>query len=85
MEPPVAPRPQGQGKQPVAFPKLEKLDPSEPHSFFQPVKRINDGPDVARFLTSKAYQSRRRRRAPRRQTRAAEIPPAQAAPADPRS
>ncbi|KAI0009215.1 Phosphotyrosyl phosphatase activator [Xylariaceae sp. FL0662B] len=39
-----------------SFPVLEILDPSAPHTFIKPVKQINDGPDVARFLTSKAYR-----------------------------
>lgn len=39
-----------------SFPQLEILNPSEPHAFSDPSKRINDGPDVARFLTSKAYR-----------------------------
>lgn len=39
-----------------SFPQLEILDPSEPHTFSIPSKCINDGPDVARFLTSKAYR-----------------------------
>lgn len=38
------------------FPQLEVLDPSSAHSFAVPSKCINDGPDVARFLTSKAYR-----------------------------
>ncbi|KAI1078083.1 Phosphotyrosyl phosphatase activator [Whalleya microplaca] len=38
------------------FPVLETLDPSAPHTFIKPVKQINDGPDVAQFLTSKAYR-----------------------------
>lgn len=40
----------------TTFAKLELLDPSVPHTFIQPAKRINDGPDVAHFLTSKAYR-----------------------------
>lgn len=39
-----------------SFPQLEILNPSEPHTFSDPCKCINDGPDVARFLTSKAYR-----------------------------
>lgn len=34
---------------------LQKLDPSNTHTFSDPVKRINEGNDVAFFLTSKAY------------------------------
>ncbi|KAK3332148.1 hypothetical protein B0T19DRAFT_414888 [Cercophora scortea] len=41
---------------PPTFPKLEILDPLSPHCFLRPVKRINEGPDVARFLTSQAYR-----------------------------
>ena len=39
-----------------SFPRLEVLDPATPHTFSTPSKQINDGPDVARFLTSKAYR-----------------------------
>lgn len=39
-----------------SFPELEILQPSTPHTFHAPSKRINDGPDVSRFLTSKAYR-----------------------------
>lgn len=38
------------------FPVLEVLDPSKPHQFINPVKRINEGLDVSHFLTSKAYR-----------------------------
>lgn len=41
---------------PTSFPQLEILDPSTPHTFHAPSKCINDGPDVTRFLTSKAYR-----------------------------
>jgi serine/threonine-protein phosphatase 2A activator len=34
---------------------LPLLDQSKPHKFIPPVKRINDGQDVPRFLTSRAY------------------------------
>ncbi|CEN61937.1 Putative Phosphotyrosyl phosphatase activator [Aspergillus calidoustus] len=34
---------------------LPKLDRSAGHTFVQPSKRINEGQDVAEFLTSKAY------------------------------
>ncbi|KAI1196391.1 phosphotyrosyl phosphatase activator [Nemania serpens] len=51
--PPQPTRPQ----QPEAnFPMLEVLDPAAPHIFLSPAKQINDGPDVARFLASKAYR-----------------------------
>ncbi|KAI1488184.1 serine/threonine-protein phosphatase-like protein 2A activator 1 [Biscogniauxia mediterranea] len=39
-----------------AFPILETLDPLSTHTFIKPTKQINDGPDVSRFLTSKAYR-----------------------------
>ncbi|ROW13506.1 hypothetical protein VPNG_04423 [Cytospora leucostoma] len=39
-----------------SFSQLEILNPSEPRTFSVPSKCINDGPDVARFLTSKAYR-----------------------------
>lgn len=35
--------------------KLMVLDPSRPHTFLKPVKTINEGQDVPRFLTSQAY------------------------------
>lgn len=35
---------------------LEVLDLSSPPDFIKPSKRINEGPDVARFLTSLAYR-----------------------------
>lgn len=34
---------------------LSVIDRSQPHTFVKPVKRINEGHDVPRFLTSKAY------------------------------
>lgn len=39
-----------------SFPQLEILQSSTPHTFHAPSKRINDGPDVSHFLTSKAYR-----------------------------
>lgn len=39
-----------------SFPQLEILEPSSSHTFATPRKCIEDGPDVARFLTSKAYR-----------------------------
>ncbi|KAF3761480.1 rotamase PTPA-1 [Cryphonectria parasitica EP155] len=39
-----------------SFPQLEILDPADPHIFLDPSKCIHDGPDVARFLISKAYR-----------------------------
>jgi serine/threonine-protein phosphatase 2A activator len=36
--------------------KLPLLDPNTPHTFTAPVKRIHEGPDVARFLASHAYR-----------------------------
>ncbi|KAK3342497.1 Phosphotyrosyl phosphate activator protein-domain-containing protein [Neurospora tetraspora] len=49
------------GSSPTTFPplpKLEILNPSTlpPHRFLRPAKRINEGPDVSHFLTSKAYR-----------------------------
>lgn len=41
---------------PTSFTQLQVLDSSAPHTFRVPSKCINDGPDVARFLTSKAYR-----------------------------
>lgn len=41
---------------PAAFPQLEILDPSTPHTFGAPGKCINEGHDVARFLISEAYR-----------------------------
>lgn len=52
MEPPK----QAAGSQTAKLPRLEVLSPSVPHSFSAPSKCINEGPDVARFLTSKAYR-----------------------------
>lgn len=39
-----------------SFPELETLDPSHFHTFTSPSKCINEGHDVPRFLTSKAYR-----------------------------
>ncbi|KAI1472866.1 Phosphotyrosyl phosphatase activator [Daldinia caldariorum] len=39
-----------------SFPVLEIWDPSKKYAFIKPSKKINDGPDVAKFLTSKAYR-----------------------------
>ncbi|KAF3062456.1 Serine/threonine-protein phosphatase 2A activator 1 [Daldinia childiae] len=39
-----------------SFPVLEIWDPSKKYTFIKPTKQINDGPDVARFLTTKAYR-----------------------------
>ncbi|KAI9151959.1 phosphotyrosyl phosphatase activator PTPA [Paramyrothecium foliicola] len=39
-----------------AVPTLEVLDLSSFPAFTKPVKRINDGPDVSRFLTTLAYR-----------------------------
>lgn len=39
-----------------SFPQLEILDHSHPHMFINPSKCINEGHDVPRFLTSKAYR-----------------------------
>lgn len=51
MDPPPAP-----DADPHPFPTLPLLDPTAPHAFATPVKRINEGPDVDRFLTSRAYR-----------------------------
>jgi serine/threonine-protein phosphatase 2A activator len=48
MEPPAPPA--------KGFPRLEPLDPSRPHEFLLPKKEINDGHDVTRFFTTKAYR-----------------------------
>ncbi|KAH8816174.1 serine/threonine-protein phosphatase-like protein 2A activator 1 [Xylogone sp. PMI_703] len=40
---------------PSHFNKLAVLDPSKPHKFIRPTKRINEGHDVTHFLSSKAY------------------------------
>ncbi|KAM0331415.1 hypothetical protein ACHAQA_003088 [Verticillium albo-atrum] len=37
-------------------PTLTVLDPSTPHTFQTPGKRINEGPDVSTFLASKAHR-----------------------------
>ncbi|ETS78100.1 Serine/threonine-protein phosphatase 2A activator 1 [Pestalotiopsis fici W106-1] len=52
MEP--SPNPTFNAKSP--FVTLEVLDPSTIHAFVSPTKEINDGPDVSRFLVSKAYR-----------------------------
>ncbi|KAI1337080.1 Phosphotyrosyl phosphatase activator [Xylariaceae sp. FL0016] len=39
-----------------SFPLLETIDASATLNFIKPVKQINDGPDVSKFLTSKAYR-----------------------------
>ncbi|KKY33579.1 putative serine threonine-protein phosphatase 2a activator 1 [Diaporthe ampelina] len=52
MEPPK----QATGQQTAKLPQLEVLNPTVSHSFSAPSKCINEGPDVARFLTSKAYR-----------------------------
>ncbi|KAK3349937.1 hypothetical protein B0T25DRAFT_457489 [Lasiosphaeria hispida] len=59
MEPPAPPGPSAAQTTPAtAFPKLEILPKSSfaSHHFLRPAKRINDGPDVAHFLTSEAYR-----------------------------
>ncbi|KAK6217757.1 hypothetical protein LQW54_003266 [Pestalotiopsis sp. IQ-011] len=52
MEPP--PNPTFNAKSPFAT--LDLLDPAVPHKFISPAKEINDGPDVSRFLVSRAYR-----------------------------
>jgi serine/threonine-protein phosphatase 2A activator len=39
-----------------SLPKLSLLDLTAPHSFVTPAKRIHEGTDVSRFLTSFAYR-----------------------------
>lgn len=51
MDPPPAPK-----ADPQPFPTLPLLDPAAPHEFTTPTKRINEGTDVDRFLTSRAYR-----------------------------
>ncbi|KAI0169011.1 Phosphotyrosyl phosphatase activator [Hypoxylon sp. FL1284] len=51
--PPSVQQPKTSG---IEFPVLETWDSSAQHRFIKPVKQINDGPDVAKFLTSKAYR-----------------------------
>ncbi|KAJ6438926.1 DNA repair protein rhp26 [Purpureocillium lavendulum] len=41
---------------PLPLPTLQRIDASAPPAFVKPVKRINEGPDVARFLASLAYR-----------------------------
>ncbi|GBF66447.1 serine/threonine-protein phosphatase 2A activator [Trichophyton mentagrophytes] len=40
----------------AAAPSLQRLDPSIPHTFMHPVKKINDHQDVETFLSSVAYR-----------------------------
>ena len=40
----------------AAAPSLQRLDPSIPHTFMRPVKKINDHQDVETFLSSVAYR-----------------------------
>lgn len=40
----------------MEIPKLSVLEGSKPHTFIDPVKRINEGHDVQRFLVSQAYR-----------------------------
>ncbi|KAI9673031.1 MAG: Serine/threonine-protein phosphatase 2A activator 1 [Caeruleum heppii] len=42
-------------KSSTSRPELDILDPTVPHAFASPAKRINEGHDVPAFLTSKAY------------------------------
>ncbi|POR32262.1 Serine/threonine-protein phosphatase 2A activator [Tolypocladium paradoxum] len=41
---------------PSPFPTLHLIDLASPPAFAKPSKQINEGPDVARFLTSLAYR-----------------------------
>jgi serine/threonine-protein phosphatase 2A activator len=45
-----------QGQSQPVLGVLAVLDPSHPHSFVKPVKRIHEGHDVPLFLTSQAYR-----------------------------
>lgn len=54
MEPPPPPQ-EGAKPEDASFPTLELLDPSSPHPFTKPSKRINEGVDVESFLVSRAY------------------------------
>ncbi|KAI0439676.1 phosphotyrosyl phosphatase activator [Xylaria telfairii] len=54
MDAPTQPSVEQQSE--TSFPTLEILDPAAPHVFLSPTKQINDGPDVAFFLASKAYR-----------------------------
>lgn len=56
MEAPQPPRQSQTGTGTDNFPILETWDPLTKHEFIKPVKQINDGPDVAKFLSSKAYR-----------------------------
>ncbi|ERT00332.1 hypothetical protein HMPREF1624_03703 [Sporothrix schenckii ATCC 58251] len=60
LPPPPRPSPSQTTTQSLpSMPKLDVLPPNSdtaPHTFLRPSKRINDGPDVARFLVSKAYR-----------------------------
>lgn len=57
MDPPPTTQPSAsRTTQPTSSVKLEELDPSVPHHFIPPAKRINEGGDVTHFLTSKAYR-----------------------------
>ncbi|EFE31092.1 uncharacterized protein ARB_01960 [Trichophyton benhamiae CBS 112371] len=40
----------------AAAPSLQRLDPTIPHTFMRPVKKINDHQDVETFLSSVAYR-----------------------------
>ncbi|KAI0394231.1 phosphotyrosyl phosphatase activator [Xylariaceae sp. FL0594] len=53
MEPP--PRPTAHEPE-FSYPTLEIIEPTARHVFRAPSKEINDGQDVAKFLTSKAYR-----------------------------
>ncbi|XDG05735.1 hypothetical protein ABKA04_005350 [Annulohypoxylon sp. FPYF3050] len=51
MQAPRSPQPDA-----ASFPVLKTLDPSARHVFIKPTKQIHDGPDVPKFLTTKAYR-----------------------------
>lgn len=52
----AAPPTTSEAGQAVKLPTLEILDLSTSRTFTKPVKRIHEGPDVSRFLTSLAYR-----------------------------
>lgn len=57
MEPPPSPQPATPATPTTtSFAKLDVLDPLSAHTFMTPTKRIHDGTDVTRFLTSTAYR-----------------------------
>ncbi|RDW75067.1 serine phosphatase 2A activator-1 [Coleophoma cylindrospora] len=47
---------EAQGQRQQSHPRIAILESSPPHRFITPVKKINEGHDVPRFLTSMAYR-----------------------------